>query len=74
MIIFNDNMDSDAKELSRDEFGQLISNLEILMIKKYCLRNYLDSYKEVINDFVVNLDPEKSKDAVKRTVGLKMGK
>ena len=34
--------------------------LEILMVKKYCLRNYLDSYKEVVNDFTVTLDAEKS--------------
>ena len=47
------------------EFSGIISTLEILMIKKYCLRNYLDSYKEVINDFVVNFDPEKTKDPMK---------
>ena len=32
------------------------------MIKKYCLRNYLDNYKEVINDFTVNFDHLKKVD------------
>ncbi len=31
------------------------------MLKKYCLRNYLDNYKEVINDFVVTFDYDKIK-------------
>lgn len=56
------------------EFSGIISTLEILMIKKYCLRNYLDSYKEVINDFVVNFDPEKTKDPMKQRKTLKMTK
>jgi len=42
-------------------FSKLISTLEILMIKKYCLRNYLDNYKEIINDFVVSFDSENIK-------------
>lgn len=44
--------------ISAEKFSQLLSTLEIFMIKKYCLRNYLDSYKEVINDFVVSLEDE----------------
>lgn len=46
--------------MNKEEFSQLVSMLEILMVKKYCLRNYLDSYKEVVNDFTVTLDAEKS--------------
>lgn len=49
-----------AETLSGEDFSRLISALEILMMKKYCLRNYLDSYKEIINDFVVTQDLKKS--------------
>lgn len=52
-------------DISKEEFAQLISFLEINMIKKYCLRNYLDSYKESINDFVVNFDAQKTKNKEK---------
>lgn len=45
--------------ISDEKFSQLLSTLEIFMIKKYCLRNYLDSYKEVINEYVVSLEQEK---------------
>jgi len=47
---------------TNEDFSKLMSILEILMIKKYCLRNYLDSFKEIVNDFVVTLDPEKMAD------------
>jgi len=46
--------------MTREQFSQLLSLLEVIMIKKYCLRNYLDSYKEIVNDFVVTLDEDKS--------------
>lgn len=63
--------EEDAQEMTREEFSQLLSLLEILMIKKYCLRNYLDSYKEIVNDFVVTLDAEKSQqNKAKKTLKL----
>jgi len=61
-------------DISKEEFSQLISFLEINMIKKYCLRYYLDSYKETINDFVVNFDAAKTKDKEKAQKMLKMNK
>ena len=60
MVLWPQSDQDDAFELTREEFSQLLSSLEIIMIKKYCLRNYLDSYKEIVNDFVVTLDEEKS--------------
>jgi hypothetical protein len=59
MILWPQGPDG-PQDLNKEEFSQLVSMLEILMIKKYCLRNYLDSYKEVVNDFTVTLDAEKS--------------
>ena len=57
--------DQQNKELTKETFSHYISDIELLMIKKYCLRNYLDSYKEVINDFVVSYDSSKTRDKAK---------
>lgn len=60
-----------VQEWSEEEFSRLMSIVEVIMIKKYCLRNYLDSYKEKVNDFIVTTDPEKMADENKAKKALK---
>lgn len=53
--------DKRKESIDDSTFSTLISQLEILMLKKYCLHNYLDTVKPTIHDFVMQLGTQLKK-------------